>query len=103
MAVSLSAAELEPLIQEERARCTELGIQLGISYPRLEEIEKDSKAKKPVSECFSKMCRAWLIEEEKERKWSEVFKALRQQKNNRLEASLKKTYREDETSNNSYM
>ena len=103
MTVSLSAAELEPLIQEERAKCTTLGIELGITYSRLEELEKDSKAKKPVTECFLKMCRVWLIEEETERKWSEVFKALRQQKNNRLEVSLKKTYGEHETGNNSYL
>ena len=59
-------------------KCTSLGIQLDIPLSRLQQLERISKNKKPVTDCFEEMCQEWLKDNEK--KWTEVYKALEQGK-----------------------
>ena len=79
-AVSRDPADLEPLIQEERTRCTSLGVQLKIPLSVLQDLEKKSKVKKPIRECFLEMWQQWF-DDKGDRKWIEIFEALKQQRN----------------------
>ena len=90
-AVSRAPAHLEPLIQEERTRCTSLGVQLKISLSVLQDLEKTSKVKK---ECFQEMWQQWF-DDKGDRKWIEIFEALKQQRHNRLKNILEKNYKAD--------
>ena len=98
-AVRLSAAKLEPLVREESANCTQLGIHLEIPYSRLQDLEKESSDKKEIEECFKEMCQQWLQDKDEDRKWSEVFEALEQQGNMRLKAILEKEHKADTKGN----
>ena len=96
--VTLTASELEPLVREETANCKKLGVQLKIPLPKLEDLERQSRDKKPSEECFQKMCYKWLHndqDEDVDRKWSEVYTALEKQENRRLKAILEKKYAAD--------
>ena len=93
-AVSRVPAHLEPLIREERTRCTSLGVQLKIPLSDLQYLEKKSKVRKPVRECFQEMWQQWFKDKE-DRKWIEIFEALKQKKHNRLINSLEKKYKPD--------
>ena len=97
LAVSLTAGQLQPLVEKENANCTQLGVHLDIPLARLHELEQQSTTKRPPKECFGEMCEQWLKEDAKNRKWSVVFKALEQQKNKRLKMQLEKNYRGDDT------
>ena len=90
-AVSRDPAELEPLIQEERTRCTSLGFLLKIPLSVLQDLEKKSKVKKPNRECFLEMWQQWF-KDKGERKWIEIFEALKQQS---LKNILEKKYKPD--------
>ena len=94
MTVSLSATKLEPLIKEERTKCTSLGLQLDIPLSQLQNLEKESKVRKPNRECFMEMCKLWLEEKDGHRKWSEVYEALEQQGNRRLKNILERKYKD---------
>ena len=98
-AVKLSAGQLEPLVREETANCTQLGIQLELPYSRLEDLEKESSDNRPSMECLEEMLQQWLQDIEEDRKWCEVYKALEQQGNRRLKAILEKEHN-PETSGN---
>ena len=53
--------------------------------------------RRPVMDCFTEMCELWQKKPKKEKKWSVVYKALKQQDNMRLVRDLKdKGYRKDE-------
>ena len=91
-AVKLSAGQLEPLVREETANCTQLGIQLELPYSRLEDLEKEASDNKPSMDCLEEMLQQWLQDIEEDRKWSEVYKALEQQGNRRLKAILEKEH-----------
>ena len=93
-AVSRDHAHLEPLIQEERTKCTSLGVQLKIPLSVLQDLEKKSKVKKPIRECFLEMWQQWF-KDKGERKWIEIFEALKQQRHNRLKNILEKKYKAD--------
>lgn len=100
LAVSLTANKLQPLVQEENANCTQIGVYLNISLASLHELELQSMARKPPRVCFGEMCELWLKEKKGEdKKWSVVFKALEQLSNNRLKMKLQleKKYKEDDT------
>ena len=86
--VKLTAGQLEPLVREETANCTQLGIQLQIPFSRLQVLERQSKDKKPVIDCFTEMCQQWF-KDKKDRQWCEIYEALEQQGNRRLIASGK--------------
>ena len=90
--VILTAGKLEPLVREETARCTQLGVHLGIPLPRLKDLERQSNK---IEECFLEMCYQWLHNEDVDRKWCEVYEALEQQENRRLKAILQKKYAAD--------
>ena len=94
IAVSRVPAHLEPLIQEERARCTSLGLQLKIPLSVLQDLEKKSKVKKSIRKCFLEMWQQWF-KDKGERKWIEIFEALKQQRHNRLRNILEKKYKPD--------
>ena len=94
----MSVGQLEPLVREETANCTQLGIQLSIPRSRLQALKKEAMRKKPKKECFQEMCNQWLHndqDEDVDRKWSEVYEALEQQGNIRLKANLEKKYAAD--------
>ena len=91
-AVKLSAGQLEPLVREETANCTQLGIQLELPYSRLEDLEKEASDNKPSMDCLEEMLQQWLQDIEEDRKWCEVYKALEQQGNRRLKAILEKEH-----------
>ena len=94
----MAAGKLEPLVREETPNCTQLGVQLSIPLPRLKDLERQSKDKKPIKECFQEMCYQWLHndqDEDVDRKWSEVYTALEEQGNRRLKANLVKKYAAD--------
>ena len=93
-AVSRVPAHLEPLIQEERTRCTSLGVQLKIPLSVLQDLEKRSKDKKSIRLCFLEMWQQWF-KDKGERKWIEIFEALKQQRHNRLKNNLEKKYKPD--------
>ena len=93
--VSLTADELLPLVREENANCTQVGVHLDIPLARLHELEHQSMTKKSPTVCFREMCALWLKGENK--KWSVVFKALEQQNNKRLKMQLEREYRGDDT------
>ena len=93
-AVSRDPADLEPLIQEERTKCTSLGVQLKIPLSDLQDFEKKSKVKKPIRECFLEIWKQWF-DDKGDRKWIEIFEALKQQRNNRLKNNLEKKYKPD--------
>ena len=95
MVVTLSVSDLQRLVRKESANCTRLGLYLGIPLATLEVLERQSQAPSPTVK-FRKMCELWLMNEE-DRKWSVVFKALKQRDNRRLEVQLKKRYKEDDT------
>lgn len=90
--VTLTAGELEPLVREETANCTQLGVQFDIPLPRLQVLEKQSKDEKSITDCFTEMCRHWLQKEDEDRKWSDVYKALELQGSQSLRAILEKKY-----------
>ena len=92
--VSRVPADLEPLIQKERTRCTSLGHQLKIPLSVLQDLEKKSKVKKPNRECFHEMWQQWFNDKE-DRKWIEIFEALKQQRHNSLKNTLEKKYKPD--------
>ena len=98
--VSLNAAQLERLVREETIQCTSLGIQLKIPFPRLHVLEKQSMTKRTITHCFEEMCYYWLYENDEDRKWSEVYKALEQQGNRRLKAILEEKHKADTKGNN---
>ena len=91
MVVLLSPAKLQPLIKEERTKCQSLGIQLDIPLSRLQQLERKSKNRKPVTDCFEEMCQKWL--KGGDRKWTEVYEALEQQGYKRLKNSLEEEYK----------
>ena len=93
-AVSRVPADLVPLIEEERTSCTTLGIVLGIPLSDLQELEKKSKAEKPTRECFQEMWHQWF-KDKGDRKWIEIFEALKQLRHNRLKNILEKKYKPD--------
>ena len=93
-AVSRDPAALEPLIQEERTRCTSLGVQLKIPLSVLQNLEKRSKVKKSIRQCFLEMWQQWF-NDKGDRKWIEIFEALKQQRHNRLKNILEKKYKPD--------
>ena len=93
-AVSRVPADLEPLIQEERTRCTSLGVQLKIPLSVLQDLEKKSKGKKPISQCFQEMWQQWFYDKG-DRKWIEIFLALKQQGHGRLRNILDSKYKPD--------
>ena len=97
MVVSLTASELQSLVEKENANCTQVGVHLDIPRARLHELEQQSTTKRPPTVCFMEMCELWLEEDEKDRKWSVVFKALEQQNNNQLKMQLERKYRGDDT------
>ena len=97
LVVSLTASQLQPLVRKENANCTQVGVYLDISLDRLHELERQSMTKRSPTVCFREMCELWLKEDEKDRKWSVVFKALEQQSNRRLKGQLEKTYKRDDT------
>ena len=74
--VKLTAGQLEPLVREETANCTQLGIQLEIPYSRLEDLENEASDNKPSMDCLEEMLQQWLQDIEEDRKWCEVYKAL---------------------------
>ena len=88
-AVSRVPADLEPLIQEERTRCTSLGVYLKITNSVLQDLEKKFKV-----ECFLEMWQQWF-KDKGERKWIEIFEALKQQRHNSLKNILEKKYKPD--------
>ena len=94
----MTAGQLEPLVREETANCTQLGVQLSIPLPKLKGLERQSRDKKPNKECFQEMCQQWMHDDQDkyvDRKWSEVYKALEQEGNRRLKANLEKKYAAD--------
>ena len=93
-AVSRVPAHLEPLIQEERTKCTSLGLQLKIPHAVLQDLEKKSKVKKSIRECFLEMWQQWF-KDKGERKWIDIFEPLKQQRHNRLKNILEKKYKPD--------
>ena len=95
-AVSRSPAHLEPLIQEERTRCTSLGVQLKIPLSVLQYLEKKSEVNNSNRECFIEMWHQWFNEKE-ERKWIEIFEALKKQRKLKLKNELEKRYKPDTT------
>ena len=97
LVVSLTASQLQPLVRKENANCTQVGVYLDISLDRLHVLERQSMTKRPPTVCFREMCELWLKEDEKDRKWSVVFKALKQLNNNRLKMQLERKYRGDDT------
>ena len=97
LVVSLTASQLQPLVRKENANCTQLGVYLGVSLARLQELEKQSTSKRSPKVCFMEMCQLWLEEDKKDRKWSVVFKALEQQSNRRLKMQLERKYKGDDT------
>ena len=98
MVVSLTADELQQLVENENANCTQLGVHLDISLDRLHVLEKQSMTKRSPTVCFMEMCQLWLKKDEKDKKWSVVFKALEQQRNRRLKKQLEDlNYKKDDT------
>ena len=93
--VTLTAGKLEPLVREETPNCTQLGVQLSISLPRLNDLKQQSRDKKPSKECFQEMLQQWLQDKDVDRKWCEIYEALDQQGNRRLKADLEKKYAAD--------
>ena len=94
-AVSRVPADLEPLIQEERYNSIPLGVKLKIPLSVLQDLErKFKKGKKPIKECFQEMWQQWFNDKE-ERKWIEIFEALKQQRHNRLKNILEKNHKPD--------
>ena len=92
--VSRVPADLEPLIRQERTRCTSLGVQLKIPLSVLQDLERMSKVKKPNRECFREMWQQWF-KDKGDRKWIEIFEALKQQRHNRLKNILENKYKPD--------
>ena len=92
--VSRVPADLKPLIQEYKTKCTLLGIHLSIPLSVLRDLERKSKDKKPIRQCFLEMCQQWFNDKE-DRKWIEIFEALKQKKHNTLKNSLEKIYKAD--------
>ena len=103
LVVSLTASQLQPLVRKENANCTQLGVYLDIPLARLHVLEQQSTTKRPPKVCFTEMCELWLEEDEEDRKWSVVFKALEQQNNNRLKMQLERKYKENDTGTCKYI
>ena len=97
LVVSLTDSQLQQLVRKENANCTQLGVHLDISLDRLHVLEQQSTSKRSPRICFMEMCELWLEEDEKDRKWSVVFKALEQQSNRRLKMQLEGKYKGDDT------
>ena len=92
--------KLERLIREESTNCTQLGIQLGIPFAKLEVLENQSTRSKTLTKCFQEMCEHWLDkqqEKDEDRKWSEVYEALEAQDNFALKANLEDAHPPDTT------
>ena len=97
LVVTLSARELQRLVREENANCTQLGVLLDIPLTRLHVLEQQSMRRPTLEVIFRKMCELWLMNEEEDRKWSVVFKALEVQNNKRLKMQLESKYKGDDT------
>ena len=92
-AVSRVPADLELLIREERTKSTLLGINLNIPLSVLhQDLDKKSKVRKSTRRCFQEMWQQWF-NDKGDRKWIEIFEALKQQRYNRLKNNLEKKYK----------